>query len=126
MAELNWSIMAMAIAELFALKEQLATTPSEPAAKKLPRDPKRRSLANTMRAIRHSLTHLKDVPKPDEDIQSRLRRAVTDSYVRNSSKRARYRPPNPDKKPLGDPKIRTLTAQEKKKLDALTQSKSTT
>ena len=123
MAELNWSILAMAVAELFALKEQLATTP-EGAAKKLPRDPKKRSLANTMRAIRHSLTHLKDVPKPGEDIQSKLQRAVTDSYVRKSSKRARYRPPNPDKKPLGDPKIRKLTAQEKKKLDAITSTKS--
>jgi hypothetical protein len=58
MAELNWSIMAMAVAELFALKEQLAMTP-EAAAKKLPRDPKKRSLANTMRAIRHSLTDLR-------------------------------------------------------------------
>ena len=124
MAELNWSIMAMAIAELFALKEQLATTPSEPAAKKLPRDPKRRSLANTMRAIRHCLTHLKDVPKPGQDIHSKLRRALTDGYVRKSSKRARYRPPNPDKKPLGDPEIRKLTAKEKKKLKALTPIKS--
>jgi DDE family transposase len=124
MAELNWSILAMAVAELFALKEQLAARPSsETPAKKLPRDPKKRSLANTMRAIRHSLTHLKDVPQPGEDIQSRLQRAVTDSYVRTSSKRARYRPPNPDKKPLGDPKIRRLTAIESKKLIALTPNK---
>jgi hypothetical protein len=124
MAELNWSIMAMAIAELFALKEQLAMSPSEARAKKLPRDPKKRSLANTVRAIRHCLTHLKDVPEPDEDIRSMLQCAVTDSYVRKSSKRARYRPPNPDKKPLGDPKIRKLTAKEKKKLKTLTPTKS--
>lgn len=124
MAELNWSIMAMAIAELFALKEQLARSPSEPRVKKLPRDPKKRSLANTVRAIRHSLTHLKDVPELNEDLRSRLRRAVTDSYVRKSSKRARYRPPNPDKKPLGDPTVRKLTAKEKKKLKALTPIKS--
>jgi hypothetical protein len=119
MAELNWSLIAMAIAELMALKEQLARSPSEPRAKKLPRDPKKRSLANTMRAIRHSLTHLKDIPELDEDLPSKLRRAVTDSYVRKSSKRARYRPPNPDKKPLGDPTIRKLTAKEKKKLAGL-------
>lgn len=124
LAELNWSIMAMAIAELFALKEQLARSSSQPRVKKLPRDPRKRSLANTVRAIRHSLTHLKDVPELDEDLRSKLRRAVTDSYIRKSSKRARYRPPNPDKKPLGDPTIRTLTAKEKKKLDALTPIKS--
>ena len=34
--------------------------------------------------------------------------AVTDSYQRKKPKRARYRRPNPDKKPLGDPKIRPL------------------
>jgi hypothetical protein len=124
LAELNWSILAMTVAELFALKEQLASTPSKSTAAKPKRDPKKRSLANTMRAIRHCLTHLKDVPKPDEDIQSQLRRAVTDSYVRTASKRARYHPPNPDKKPLGDPKIRKLTATERKRLIALTSNKS--
>lgn len=125
LVELNWSIMAMAVAELFALKEQLASTSSESAARKQPPDPKKRSLANTMRALRFCLTHLKDVPEPGKDIQSQLRRAVTDSYVRKSSKRARYRPPNPDKKPLGDPTIRKLSAREKKKLDALTPNRST-
>ncbi len=38
---------------------------------------------------------------------------MTDGYTRSSSKRARYRPVNPDKKPLGDPKLRVLTAEEK-------------
>src|SRR6266853_350950 len=124
LAELDWSIMAMTIAELVALKEQLAMTTSESAARKLPWDPKKRSLANTVRALRYCLTHLKDIPEPGKDLQCRLRRAVTDSYVRKSSKCARYHPANPDKKPLGDPKIRRLTAQEKKKLNALTLIKS--
>ncbi len=127
MAELNWSIMAMTVAELFALKQQLARASSKTsAARYQPPAPKKRSLANTMRAIRHCLTHLKDIPKPGHDIQSRLERAITDSYVRNKPKRARYRPTNPDKKPLGDPKIRKLTAKEKKKLKALTSNRSVT
>jgi hypothetical protein len=125
LVELHWSILAMAVAELFALKEQLAVTGNREAGQHPP-DPKKRSLANTIRALRFCLTHLKDTPEPDEDIRSQLRRAVTDSYVRTSSKRARYRPPNPDKKPLGDPKIRRLTPEETKKLNALTQSKSVT
>lgn len=116
LAELSWSIMAMAIAELFALKEQLSKKSSSPIKNQPPPDPARRSLANTMRAIRHCLRHLKDVPQPDEDLQASLRVAVTDGYKR-MSKRARYRPPNPDKKPLGDPKIRKLTSEEKKKLN---------
>ena len=124
MAELNWSLLAMAIAELFALKEQLAVTCSKSNAPTPPPDPKKRSLANTIRAIRYCLLHLKDISEPGDDLRSQLRRAVTDSYVRTSSKRARYRPLNPDKKPLGDPKIRKLTAKEKKKLDTLTPMKS--
>jgi hypothetical protein len=124
LAELNWSLMAMAIAELFALKEQLNTTSSKSNAQTPPPDPKKRSLANTIRAIRYCLLHLNDIPKPGADLRSQLRRAVTDSYVRRSSKRARYRPPNPDKKPLGDPTIRKLTAKEKKNLETLTPMRS--
>jgi hypothetical protein len=63
---------------------------------------------------------VKNIPEPGQDLLFRLRLAVTDSYHRKSSKRARYRPPNPDKKPLGDPKVRKLTAQETKKLNEFT------
>jgi hypothetical protein len=123
LAELNWSLLAMAIAELFALKEQLAATASKSNAQTPPPDPKKRSLANTVRAIRYCLLHLKDISEPGDDLRSRLRCAVTDSYVRTSSKRARYCRSNPDKKPLGNPKIRKLTVKEKKKLDTLTPMK---
>ncbi len=123
LAELNWSIMAMAVAELFALKEQLAPMRGRSGSHNQAVDPKKRSLANTMRALRSCLSHLKDIPAAGEDLPTRLRVAVTDSYHRTSSKQARYRPPNPDKKPLGDPQIRKLTAQDKKKLYALTAEK---
>lgn len=119
LAELNWSIMAMAVAELFALKEQLAPAQTASDSNTPPTDPRKRSLANTMRALRSCLRHLQDIPQAGQDLPTRLRLAVTDNYIRKASKKARYRPPNPDKKPLGDPKIRTLTTQEKKKLDAL-------
>jgi len=120
MAELNWSILAMAVAELFALKEQLATrspkSKTEECAGGSVGNPAKRSLANTMRALRGCLQNLNEVPEPGEDLASLLRKAVTDSYVRTASKKSRYRPANPDKKPLGDPQIRSLTAQEKKDL----------
>ena len=118
MAELDWSILAMAVAELFALKEQLATRSPKSNARDSTGDsvgdPAKRSLANTMRALRGCMKNLNDVPAPREDLASLLRKAVTDSYVRSASKRARYCPPNPDKKPLGDPQIRQITPQEKK------------
>lgn len=112
LAELNWSLMAMTLAELFALKEQLAPSPDESEG-----NPDKRSLANTMRALRHALTHLSEVPNRGERLPDKLRHAVTDSYQRKKSKRARYRPPNPDKKPLGDPNIRQLTPAEEEKLN---------
>ena len=54
-----------------------------------------------------------------------LVRARTDSYDRKGSKAARYRPPNPDKKPQGEPKIRLLTTKEKIKLIAINSAKIT-
>lgn len=123
LAELNWSILAMAVAELFALKEQLAPARIKSGTHDPPADPKKRSLAKTMRALRSCLNNLTQIPTTGDDLPARLRLAVTDCYTRKSSKQARYRPPNPDKKPLGNPKIRKLTAPEKKKLDALTSKK---
>ena len=119
LAELNWSIMAMAVAELFALKEQLASRlrkkdESQP-------EPSRRSLANTMRAIRRCIRKPDSIPKDGEDLATLLRQAVTDGYERKSSKKARYRPPNPDKKKLGDPRVRTMTAKEKRQLQVMEQ-----
>jgi hypothetical protein len=116
LAELDWSILAMAVVELFALKEQLAKRPSRSAAKKSAGDPIKRSLAQAVRALRKCLRNLNDVPAVGEDLASQLRDAVTDDYIRKAPKRARYRPPNPDKKPLGDPKLRRLTAKEKQAL----------
>ena len=119
LAELDWSIMAMAVAELFALKEQLGKRSSR--QHQHPPDPAKRSLAMTMRAIRRCMRDRNEIPEPGKDLQSLLSDAVTDSYQRKASKRARYRPPNPDKKPLGEPSVRKLTAKEKKRLAQIEQ-----
>jgi hypothetical protein len=115
LVELDWSILAMAVAELFALKEQLSRKSNKGVAP----DPVKRSLANTMRALRGCLRNLKESPEPGEDLASKLRAALTDDYNRKASKKARYRPKNPDKKKMGDPKLRPLTQQDKEKLDRL-------
>lgn len=116
LAELHWSIMAMAVAELFALNEQLAKRADQSRDKKQAADPAKRSLANTMRAIRGCMRDRDRVPEPGQEFPTLLAEAVTDSYDRKRSKAARYRPRNPDKKPIGAPKVRRLTAQEKKQL----------
>jgi Transposase DDE domain len=116
LAELDWSILAMAVAELLALKEQMAKRSAESAKKCQPADPAKRSMAQTIRVLRNGLRNLNDSPAPGADLASQLRDAVTDSYTRKAPKRARYRPSNPDKKPLGDPKLRRLSTQEKQEL----------
>jgi hypothetical protein len=50
----------------------------------------------------------------DQELSALLASAVTDSYVRTRAKAARYRPSKPDKKPTGAPKVRKMTAQEKR------------
>jgi hypothetical protein len=106
----------MAVAELFALKEQLAKRQQTKKPQELPADPAKRSLAQTMRAIRGCIHAPDALPSPQRDLKSLLRRAVTDSYHRKKPKRVRYRPANPDKKPLGPPKVRKINAKEKIRL----------
>jgi hypothetical protein len=113
--ELDWSILGMAVAELLALKEQLSATAAKPKKDR----PGKRSLAGTMRALRWCLRNIDKTTEFGPTLEDRLREAVIDDYKRTSSKRARYRPTNPDKKPLGDPQLRKLTFEEKKKLRRL-------
>ena len=117
-AELDWSILAMAVAELFALKEQLAVKQVKRQGKKQKSDPAHRSLAQTMRALRECLRLPNEVPVPGRDLSTLLREAVTDDYVRQADKRARYRPKNPDKKPLGNPKLQRIARTVQKELNA--------
>jgi hypothetical protein len=116
LVELDWSVLAMAVAELIALKEQFTKKAGRSRSKTKSINPLKRSLAQTMRAIRGSLANLRQPSEPGKDLATQLRNAVTDSYTRKASKKARYRPPNPDKKPLGDPKLRRLTAAEKQQM----------
>jgi len=116
LAELDWSILAMAVAELFALKEQLAKKPHAGGQRTPTPDPAQRSLAQTMRAIRRCIRTLDALPRPRGDLQTLLREAVTDGYHRKKPKRSRYRPANPDKRPLGTPKVRKVNNQENKRL----------
>jgi hypothetical protein len=116
LAELDWSIMAMAVAELFALREQLARKSRTRGQRRQTADPGRRSLANTMRAIRRCIRAPDAPPRAGADLPALLRDAVTDGYHRKRPRRARYRPPNPDKTQLGAPQVRKITDQERKRL----------
>lgn len=116
-AELHWSIFSMAVAELFALKEQLSTDHGDDDY-----SPKDRSLAETMKAIYDCLDELDDVPSSRMCFFSRLALAMTDNYQRKKhSKKARFRPPSSEKnkKKIGHPQIRKIEPSERKKIEKL-------
>jgi hypothetical protein len=120
LVELDWSIRAMAVAELIALREQMiAASEREMEADY---DPNDRSLANTMRALRKCMRQLHKFPDADEDLLQALSRAVVQRYNNRTDKRARYRPKNPDKKPLGDPNVTKISTEQRRKLKQLQQN----
>jgi hypothetical protein len=120
LVELEWSLHAMAVAELLALRAQIAvaTGRDEDAAY----DPQRRSLANTMRALRKCMRHLDKYSTATSGLAFELAQAVVQRYNNRTDKRARYRPKNPDKKELGEPTVRKLNALERKQLSQQTAS----
>jgi len=114
--ELDWSIRAMAFAELVALREQLPKGNEREGDPEREYNPTDRSLANTVRALRTCMRNLTRDVDPDNDLLSQLAGALVQKYNNRTDKRARYRPPNPDKKPLGDPIVTKLSREAREKL----------
>jgi len=118
-AELDWSIRAMAFAELIALREQLPQDDESQTESEHDYNPKDRSLANTLRALRKCMRNLNQDVDPRSDLLSQLAEALVQKYDNRTDKRARYRPPNPDKKPLGEPTVTKLNREAREKLAQL-------
>jgi len=112
LAELDWSLLGMAIAELIAMRHQIPKK-AKPSSNYTPED---RSLANTLRALRKCMRNIGITVETLSRLFIDLKNAVVQRYNNRTDKRARYRPKNPDIKPLGDPDVRRLTAEERKKL----------
>jgi hypothetical protein len=106
--ELDWSLFALAFAELLSLRAQI------PECKE---SRLRVSLAETMRAIRRAMRERNEWVSQNESLDEILKLAVIQDYKNRTDKKSRYRPANPDKKPLGDPSVRRLNAKERKKLE---------
>jgi len=113
LVELNWSLCGMAVAELLALREQIAQRERRTTHQT---DPQDRSLANTMRALRKAMRNLRAPCDPWDNLLQNLSQAKVQRYRNRTDKRARYRPANPDKKTLGEPKLRQINAREREKL----------
>ena len=114
--ELDWSIRAMAFAELIALREQIPDDNKRPTESEASYDTKHRSLANTMRAMRKCMRNLSKYAHPADDVLIQLSRALVQRYNNRTDKRARYRPKNLDKQPLGEPTVRILNSEQRRKL----------
>jgi len=110
LAEMEWSIFAMAVIELFALKEQMASRGA---------DPKKASFAKSLRAVRRSLNHLTNRPAEVGDLRTLLQESLIDDYKRSGSRAARYKPNKKDKPSCGLPKVIRATAAHRKKLKQL-------
>ncbi|GAF93344.1 unnamed protein product, partial [marine sediment metagenome] len=72
-------------------------------------------------ALRQCMRNLTRCPAPGEGILDWLGRALVQRYKNRTDKGARYRPKNPDKKPLGDPTIRKLSKEECERLREIDQ-----
>jgi Transposase DDE domain len=112
--ELDWSLRGMAVAELLALREQIAAPRNDQPDDDY--DPQDRSLANTLRALRKCLRNLTKYCNSANNLLQELSQATVQRYANQTDKRARYRPKNPDKKPLGDPTVRKMSVEEREKL----------
>jgi hypothetical protein len=103
LVELDWSLVGLAIIQLFALKEQL----------QLDEPPERSSISLAVRIVRETIDRWQETPAADETFAARLQMAVADGYQRTSSKKARYRHDFKDKPSAKQPKLRAATRQHK-------------
>ena len=69
-----------------------------------------------MRALRKCMRRLHKYPEHNDDLLHTLARALVQRYDNHTDKRARYRPKNSDKKPLGDPTVNKMNAEQRQKL----------
>jgi hypothetical protein len=124
LVELDWSIRGMAIAELIATREQVSAADNQKTIRTNndSYDPKDRSLAKTIRALRKCLKNRNKTFVPGTGLIGQLAKAKVQRYNNKTDKRARYRPKNPDKKPLGEPEVQKMNAEQRKKLKTFHQS----
>ena len=106
LVEMDWSILAMTLVELFALREQLV----------FGGEPDELSFSAALDALRETLTNLYRPTQMSQCFHRKLQAALLDGYERNKPKAARYRPSSSCRAPTGNPKIRLLDDRHHKKL----------
>jgi hypothetical protein len=103
LAELDWSIIALTMVQLLALKEQ----------SQLDIPPENSSVGEALRAIRYAIRHWFETSLQDETLNAQLASATKDGYERTTSKTARYQANYKDKPHAGKPIIRSATVKQR-------------
>jgi hypothetical protein len=103
LVELDWSLVGLAMIQLFAVKERV--TLGEP--------PQQSSVSLAIRIVRETLDRWHETPAARETLPMRLRAAVTDDYLRKTSKKSRYRTDFKDKPSAKEPRLIDATRQHK-------------
>ena len=105
LAELNWSIVALTMIQLFALKEQ--------AELEIP--PAQSSVGEALRAIQYAMRHWYEADSGANSFRARLADATTDQYNRTTKKAARYQANYKDKPSAGKPIVRSATTTQNRR-----------
>ena len=110
--ELEWSLIGLWMVQLFAVKEQI----------KVERPPDNASVALSLAIIQNAMDLCNEDALNGRMLCRQLSEAVKDSYQRNSSKAARYRPNKKDKPSATQPILLKATAKQKRTFQSLQQS----
>jgi len=103
LAELDWSLVALTMVQLFAVREQI----------KLEQPPEQTSVSEALRTIRWAMDNWNQPARGKDKLTSRLQTAQKDSYQRFSSKASRYRPGVKNKPSATKPIIKQATQKQK-------------
>jgi Transposase DDE domain len=104
LAELNWSIVALTMIQLLALKEQ----------NQLDIPPEQSSVGQALRAIRNAMRHWYEADDRANSFTARLGGATKDEYERMTKKAARYQANYKDKPTAGKPVVRNATPKQQR------------
>lgn len=102
LAELNWSIVALTMIQLLALKEQ----------SQLEIPPEQSSVGQALRAVQYAMRHWYELDSRADSFKTQLVDATKDEYQRKNKKAARYLKNYKDKPNAGKPILRPATPKQ--------------
>lgn len=109
LSELDWSLVALMMVQLFAIKEQI----------KLNEPPDNMSVSLAIKAIRHAMEQWNEPARGEAKLTHLLQNAIKDSYDRESNKAARYQPNYKDKPVATKPIIIKATKKQRQSYQQL-------